>query len=60
MYASNGTIDVSNNGTAKALTGYNVNLNNNAVITYDSGLANANFVSGPSGSWSIYSWKEVE
>ncbi|MEI7688804.1 MAG: choice-of-anchor R domain-containing protein [Candidatus Nomurabacteria bacterium] len=60
LYASNGTINIDNNGTAISLTGYNIHLNNNAVITYDNGLANANFVSGPSGTWNIESWKEVE
>lgn len=60
LYAANGTINVSNNGAAKSLTGYYIHLGNNAVITYDSGLANTNFVSGPSGSWNISSWKESE
>ena len=60
LYAANGTINVNNNGAAKSLTAYYIHLGNNAVITYDSGLANANFVSGPSGSWNIYSWKEAE
>ena len=60
LYASNGTINIDNNGTAISLTGYNIHLNNNAIITYDNGLANANFVSGPSGTWNIESWKEIE
>ncbi len=60
LYASNGTINVSNNAGAKSVTGYSVNLSNNAVITYDSGLANANFSSGPSGSWNVSTWKESE
>ncbi len=60
LYAANGTIDVNNNGTAKALTGHYIHLNNNAVITYDSGLANMNFSGGPSGTWKINTWREVE
>lgn len=60
LYASNGTINVSNNAGAKSVTGYSVNLSNNAVITYDSGLANANFSSGPSGSYNVSSWKETQ
>lgn len=60
LYAANGTINISNNGTAKSLIGHYIHLNNNAIITYDDGLANANFVSGPSGSWNISSWKEAE
>lgn len=60
LYAANGTLNVDNNGTAKSLTAYYIHLNNNSIITYDSGLANANFVSGPSGSWNVSNWKEVE
>lgn len=60
LYAANGTINVSNNAGARSLTGYSVNLSNNAVITYDSGLANSNFSSGPSGSWNVSSWKETQ
>lgn len=58
LYAANGTVSVSNNAGAKSITGYMISLNNNAVITYDSGLANSNFSSGPSGSWSATSWRE--
>jgi len=37
-----------------------IDLNNNVIITYDSGLADLNFSSGPSGGWNISSWQEVE
>jgi len=60
LYAANGTISVSNNAGAKSLTAYSIDLSNNATITYDSGLANSNFSSGPSGSYNIASWKESE
>jgi len=60
LYAANGTINVNNNAGAKALTGYYIHLSNNAVITYDSGLANSNFSSGPSGSYNISRWKETQ
>lgn len=60
LYASNGTVNVSNNAGAKSITGYYISLSNNAVITYDSGLANSNFSSGPSGSYNVSSWNESE
>jgi hypothetical protein len=60
LYAANGTVNVSNNAGAKSITAYNISLSNNATITYDSGLANANFSSGPSGSWNVSSWKESQ
>lgn len=60
LYAANGTVNLSNNSGAKALNGKSINLSNNAVVIYDSGLANSNFVNGPSGGWSITSWGEVK
>lgn len=60
LYAASGTVNLANNARAKSLNGYRINLNNNAVVIYDTGLANANFVNGPSGGWGISSWKEVE
>ena len=60
LYAANGTINLANNAGAKSLNGKRINLNNNAVVIYDSGLVNSNFVNGPSGGWGIQSWKEVE
>jgi len=33
-------------------------LKKHATITYDTGLANAEFSSGPSGGWKINSWKD--
>ncbi|KKT91018.1 MAG: hypothetical protein UW93_C0014G0001, partial [Parcubacteria group bacterium GW2011_GWC1_45_13] len=44
---------------AKEATAYGIILNNEAIITYESGLANVNFYSGPSGGWNIESWAEV-
>jgi len=60
LYAANGTVNVSNNAGATSINGNQINLSNNAVVTFDSGLVNANFVSGPSGGWNINSWKETE
>lgn len=60
LYAAYGTVNLSNNASAKSLNGKFINLSNNVVITYDSGLANSNFVNGPSGGWNIKSWKEVK
>lgn len=51
FYTSAGGITVSNNFSAKEVTGYKLIMSNNATITYDSGLANAFFSSGPGGSW---------
>ncbi|MDO8523046.1 MAG: choice-of-anchor R domain-containing protein [bacterium] len=59
FYASNGRINFSNNAAAKEATAYGIDLENNATITYESGLSNVNFSSGPAGGWDIIEWKEI-
>ncbi|MEK7098929.1 MAG: choice-of-anchor R domain-containing protein, partial [Patescibacteria group bacterium] len=46
-YAGKGRIKFSNNATAKEATAYGITLDNNATITYESGLQSINFSSGP-------------
>lgn len=58
-YAANGRIHFNNNSAAKEATAYGIDMDNSATITYESGLANLNFTSGPTGSWNITSWGEV-
>jgi len=59
-YASKGRIELENNASAKEVTAYGIDLENNAFITYESGLSSVSFSSGPSGGYDILSWKEVE
>lgn len=60
FYASQGTINVSNNVNLKGATGYKIILSNNASITYEEGLVLTQFSSGSGdGSWSITNWYEV-
>lgn len=58
-YAPHGRIHFNNNATAKEVSGYGFDMDNNATVTYESGLANANFSSGPSGGYAIEYWKQV-
>lgn len=58
FYAPNGGISISNNVGAKEITAYKLTMNNNAEITYESGLANLFFSSGPGGGWKVTSWEE--
>lgn len=58
-YASNGRIKFSNNAEAQEATAYGIELDNNAIITYASGLTNVQFSSGPTGGWIIESWQEI-
>src|SRR3989344_293663 len=59
-YASKGRIELENNASAKEVTAYGIDLENNAFITYESGLSSVSVSSGPSGGNDILSWKEVE
>ncbi|MBI4128548.1 MAG: hypothetical protein HY460_00730 [Parcubacteria group bacterium] len=58
-YASNGRIRFQNNATAKEATAYGITMDNNSAITYESGLANANFSSGPGAGMVILQWREL-
>ncbi|MDO8604742.1 MAG: choice-of-anchor R domain-containing protein [bacterium] len=53
-------ISMSNNASVKAVTGYKLNLQNNAIIQYETGIANTLFSSGPAGGWNVGGWKEVQ
>ncbi|MFH1171893.1 MAG: hypothetical protein V1778_05170 [bacterium] len=61
-YAANGAVDISNNASLKEVTGQKIKLQNNASITYESGLANVIFSGGPGGAWAIQkqTWREVK
>lgn len=52
-YAGKSRIHFNNHGAAQEVTAYGIDLDEHASITYDSGLANANFTSGPGGGWSL-------
>lgn len=60
VFTSNGWIDIQNNAVLKEVTGYGIKLKNNTRISYETGLQDASFSSGPGGSWKVASWAEVE
>ena len=60
FYAHKGIASINNGANLKEVTAYKLNLSNLAIVTYESGLANASFSSGPEGGWTINSWKEIE
>lgn len=60
LNAQNGTLSFSNNSGAKAATAKTISMDNNSVITYESGIISPSFSSGPSGGWEINSWAETE
>lgn len=57
-YAPFGTIIISGGASLKEATGYAMTISGGSSVTYESGLTNNNFSSGPSGSFAVESWGE--
>src|SRR3989344_9137760 len=57
LYAGEGQIEISNSAALKEVTAYKLEINNSATVTYESGLANSHFSSGPGGGYEILNWK---
>jgi len=55
FYASDGVITIANNAVVKEVTGFKIDIANNASVQYESGLSSVNFSSGPGGSWVLRS-----
>jgi Tfp pilus assembly protein PilX len=51
IVAQNGTTSIDGGSSLKAVTAKQITMTGGATLTYDSGLINANFSSGPGGSW---------
>ena len=60
LFTPNGLMVIDNNVDLVEATTYQLLLKNGATITYDIGLVNSRFTSGPSGGWVVSSWKEIE
>ncbi|MEI7764952.1 MAG: choice-of-anchor R domain-containing protein [bacterium] len=60
LNAQNGTIYFTGSASAKEAVGYKMVLDGSTKVSYESGLANLNFSSGPTGGWEVGSWKETE
>ena len=60
LNAQNGTLSFSGSASSKEAVAYKMVLTGATTVNYESGLANMNFTSGPSGGWNIGSWKETE
>ncbi len=60
FYAPYGMVNLHDGVNVTQVTSYKLRADDFATITYDSGLPNANFSSGPSAGWKIYDWKEIK
>jgi len=60
VYTNSGLVDIGNNIDLRSVTAYQINVANGSSITYETGLANMVFTSGPGGEYVIYDWQQVE
>jgi len=51
IIAQDGNVLINGGSALKAVTGKQITMSGGATLEYDSGLINANFTSGPGGSW---------
>ncbi|MES2623481.1 MAG: choice-of-anchor R domain-containing protein [Patescibacteria group bacterium] len=58
LSAPDGTVNFSGSAGVKAVVAKTMVMSGATNVTYDSGLADLEFTSGPSGSWTVSSWKE--
>lgn len=60
LYAMNGEMSISGGAHLREAVAYELSISGGSSVTYESGLADLNFSSGPSGSYSINSWEEAQ
>lgn len=60
VYAPYGEIEMENNAHVVEASANSLFIENNVVVTYDTGLINLNFSSGPGGGWALGQWEEIE
>ena len=60
LIAPYGDVNIDGGSGARSVMANSVSLSGGATITYDSGLANPSFSSGPSGGWVVSGWRELE
>ena len=58
FYAPYSMVHLHNGINITEIVANKLELENTAVVTYEQGLINSNFSSGPAGGWSIDKWKE--
>lgn len=61
LIAPYGKIHLHQNVSSKQVTGFSIIVQNNGIISYETGLLNASFSQGPGGGWQIEkgSWREI-
>lgn len=59
LNAQKGTITFNGGAQAKQATAEKIIMTGGTTVNYETGLADINFSSGPSGSWTIEEWDEI-
>lgn len=59
FYAVNSAAYLHNGVNVTEIIAYKLNLDNNAVVSYEQGLQNSQFSSGPGASFKINNWQEI-
>lgn len=60
VYAGAGLVEIGNNIDLREVTGYQISVSNGSSVTYESGLANLLFTSGPGGAYVLEDWGQIE
>lgn len=60
VYSGHGEVNLGNSIELKEVTGYLISMGQSAVVEYESGLIDLNFVGGPGGGFELDSWSEIE
>ncbi len=59
IYASHGLISTTQSIDVNDITAYQISLAQSSTVTYDTGLINTIFSTGPTGSFSVLDWSEL-
>jgi len=58
--AQSGTVSLSGGVSVKAVVGKTISVIGGSEVVYEEGLASPSFVSGSSGGWNVFDWRETD
>ena len=59
LLAPFGKVNINGGSGARSVSGDSIYISGGGTVTYETGLANMEFTSGPTGGWNISGWGEV-
>lgn len=60
FYAAHGTLELENKTDVKEAVGQKLKVSNTGTVTYETGLADIQFSSGPGGGYNVTNWQQAE